>query len=26
VRFRPATRDGVAVDTTATINITFELT
>jgi TonB family protein len=26
VRFRPATRDGVAVDTNATINITFELT
>jgi TonB family protein len=25
VRFRPATRDGVAVDTSATINITFEL-
>ncbi|HEY3938668.1 MAG TPA: TonB family protein [Bryobacteraceae bacterium] len=26
VRFRPATRGGVAVDTNATINITFELT
>ncbi len=26
VRFRPATRDGVAVDTNATIYITFELT
>jgi TonB family protein len=26
VRFKPATRSGVAVDTNATINITFELT
>jgi TonB family protein len=26
VRFKPATRGGVAVDTNATINITFELT
>jgi len=26
IRFQPATRGGVAVDTKATVNITFELT
>jgi TonB family protein len=26
IRFRPSTRDGVPVDTRATIHITFELT